>query len=386
MTHDRRKKIGIWLTLNTTFLWDVAEGIIHYAREHTDWRVFGRGLGITEPLDPRQKLDGVVFNMARKELDLSRLHRKAPCVKVGTEPRSWNHPLVFQDHWAIGRMGAEHLIALGLPRLAFCGASGRSFSAFRAEGFQEAAGKQGIPVEVFEYPLLYNPNATQWKKSIRLLTDWLKKLPTPCGVMACSDLCAAQISLVAESIGLHIPEEIALLGVNNDKVTCSLTAPRLSSIDFDGVELGYQAGALLDAILAGRPYPSPVILPPGKLVIRESTNYVPVENPMVRQALMKIQMDGVRKTLQVGDLLDNTGLSRRVFERQFRTIVGRSPKEEILRTRLEHAQTRLREPESKVTGIAEEMGFSSPQEFSRFFKNATGQSPSAYRKKNLGKP
>lgn len=382
MTQHKRQKIGIWLTLNTTFLWDVAEGVIRYAHEHTDWRVFGKGLGITEPLDPRQKLDGVIFNMDRSKLDLARLHRKAPCVKVGTEPKPWDFPLVFQDHWTIGRMGAEHLVSLGLPRLAFCGAQGRSFSAFRAEGFVESAEKHALPFEIFEYALHYNPNATQWCASIRVLTEWLKQLPTPCGIMACSDLCAAQVSLVAESIGLRIPEDIALVGVNNDKVTCSLTTPRLSSIAFDGVEMGYQAAALLDASLSERPYPSPVIIPPGKLHIRESTNYIPVEHPMVRKALMKIQSEGIRNTLQVGDLLEGTGLSRRVFERQFRNIVGRSPKEEILRARLEQAQNRLREPGAKISGVAEAMGFSSPQEFSRFIKNYTGLSPSAYQKKH----
>ena len=379
MKSDQRKKIGIWLTLNATFLWEAAEGIVTYAREHTDWRLFGRGLGVTEPLEPGQRLDGAIYNLNRCDLDTSSLQPGAPCVKVGTEPKPWDDLMVFQDHWAIGRMGAEHLIDAGLPRLAYCGSKERTFSAYRREGFLDTARKRRIPVESFEYPLFYNPTPRQWRYGIQVLTDWVQSLPTPCGVMACSDLCAAQISLVAESIGRKIPEELSLIGVNKDKVHCSITTPHLSSIAFSGYDMGFHAASLLDAVLCGRPFASPVILPPGKLVARESSAYIPIENPTVRRAVMKIHMDAKRQALQVKDLLAGTRQSRRIFERQFRDTVGHSPKEEILRVRLGHAKARLREPGSKISEIAGAMGFSSPQEFSRFFKNATGRSPSAYR-------
>lgn len=385
MKTDTRKNIGIRLSLDATFLWKAAEGVVQYAKEHTDWRLFGNGLGITEPLDPRRKLDGVIFNKSRDDLDPSRLHGKTVCVKVGTEFKPWKSLMVFQDHWAIGRAGAEHLIELGLPRLFFCGDPEKSFSVYREEGFREAAEKAGVPAESVGYPLVYNPTSAVWRRNIGRLAAWLRTLPVPCGVVACNDFCAAQITVAAESIGRAIPDELALVGVNNDSVTCSLTTPHLSSVDFDGFDLGYRAAELLDAVLESRPHTTPVILPPGKLVVRDSTNYIPIEDPMIRRAMMKIQKEGTSRALRVGDLLADLPVSRRVFERRFRQTVGRSPKEEILRVRLDHAKSRLREPGPRITRICEEMGFTSLPEFSRFIRNATGRSPSGYRKKHLRK-
>jgi LacI family transcriptional regulator len=214
------------------------------------------------------------------------------------------------------------------------------------------------------------------------LVRWLRSLPKPIGLMASNDLRAHQILMLCGDNHLAVPDEVAVIGVDNDEVICGLTQPPLSSVEQDPEEVGYQAAGVLDGLMRGGPAPaSSFIVGPKGVVARQSTDFVAVGDADVAAALRFIRehaCDGI----SVDAILAQVPVSRRTLERRFAALLDRSPRDEILRVQLRHVKQLLTVTDYPLSKIAEMSGFHYVESMCSLFKSVTGQTPGQYRRES----
>jgi LacI family transcriptional regulator len=182
-------------------------------------------------------------------------------------------------------------------------------------------------------------------------------------------------------VNVLVPDEVAVIGVDNDEILCNLSSPPLSSVDINTQQVGYEAAALLERMMAGRSAPKqPLLLAPHGVVSRESTDVLATEDRELAAAIRHIR-EHACEGLRVKDFAKWTNLSRREMERRMRKLIGRSPKEEITRIQLERAKRLLTETDLAAGVIGEKCGFVEPKYFSQVFHTKIGLPPGAYRRK-----
>ena len=208
---------------------------------------------------------------------------------------------------------------------------------------------------------------------------WLQTLEMPVGVMACNDVRARHVLEACHSLGVRVPEDVAVIGVDNDELVCELSDPPLSSIEQGMRRLGYQAAALLDQLMQGKDAPqTQFVVAPEGVVARRSTDTLAVSNAEVALAARFIRehaCDG----LSIGDLTAMVGLSRSTIERKFKAITGRTIHAEIERVRLERARTLLAETDLPMKQVAAQAGFKYIQYMATLFRRRLKQTPREYR-------
>ncbi len=222
----------------------------------------------------------------------------------------------------------------------------------------------------------------RWFKEQNSIAAWLKSLPKPIGIMACTDYRGQHVLEGCKLTGIHVPEDVAVVGVLNDDVICELCDPPLSSVALDVEKGGYEAAALLDKMMAGRkmrPGDHSVIIRPTHVVTRQSTDILATEDREVAQAMRYIH-EHAREPMQVADVVEASGLSRRTLEQRFRKVLGQSILNEITRVRIEQVCLLLTETNLSVAQIASVLRFSNEKHISRPFRQEKGMSPLAYRR------
>jgi LacI family transcriptional regulator len=286
------------------------------------------------------------------------------------------------DDAAIGRMAADYFLSRSLPHLAFLG-NGNAYSAQRGEAFAARGEEHGFTVATFHHdhrrPRQY---IEHWPASTSEMLQWIGHLPKPCGLFVAHDPLARSVAESCRDAGIAIPQELAILGVNDDPLVCKMTNPHLSSIALPWAKVGYEVGARMEALLrqpAQRQWPQ-VLVSPSAPVTRHSTERTSTEHPTLLRVLAHIRehaCTGVR----VADVARETGVSRRTLERLFRDELGSSPRDEILRHRLERARLLLRETDLSMPLVAERAGFSNGEVFCVNFRRQARETPTAYRRR-----
>ena len=212
------------------------------------------------------------------------------------------------------------------------------------------------------------------------MTRWLEGLPKPCGVMACDDYRAIAVIAACDRLGLRVPEDVAVLGVNDDDLSCRITRPPLTSLPLPGYDIGYTAASLIDRALAGEALPAQVLrLPSEPIVVRESTDVLHYSHADVVAAVRQIRREAGRRPVTVEDLADAVGVTPRTLQDHFQQDLGRTPKQEIDRVRTRVLRQKLLQTDWPIKQIAFHTGFASPAEFSRYFKRQTGLTPNGFR-------
>jgi LacI family transcriptional regulator len=290
-------------------------------------------------------------------------------------------PVVCLDDFAAGEMAAEHLVECRLERFAFYGDSIRIISLARQRGFAEALSRHGhscltTPVAV---PTGDEFNSRpHWPELIK----WLRTVPKPIGIMAADDGSAHDLAAACFKANVAVPEHVAIIGVNNDDLACESAWPPLSSVDGDYTSVGYRAAEILDWLLSGkklRPEQRLVRLAPLRVVQRQSTDILAVDDPDVADALRYIRAHACDPCSVIG-VLRNVPVSRRWLERQFVRKIGRTPHDEIMRVQIETGKRMLLQPGLTISTVAERCGFSSCSNFGRAFLHVTGVTPGRFRR------
>jgi LacI family transcriptional regulator len=290
-------------------------------------------------------------------------------------------PVYAPDDPQAGRLAAEHLIQRGLENLAFCGTQ-EAFSRRREAGFVDAAGEEGIEVHT-----IVPPGGLKRINRAGLLTaekirPWLEQLPLPVGILACTDAVAANVLEACRQASLRIPEEVSIVGVDNDEVICDYAQTALTSIDRDMQRVGFEAAGGLDQLMDGRHVDSKEHLTrPKRVVARESTDRLMHRNPQFAQA-WQFMRDRCGEPITLEDVLDEVPVSRSTLERSFKQALGRTPGEELRRLRLNRACKLLEETTMPMIEVATHCGMSSLSYFSQAFKKQFEMPPTEYRKRS----
>ena len=214
-----------------------------------------------------------------------------------------------------------------------------------------------------------------------MIAKWLLTLPKPVAIFACYDARGRQILDACHRVNISVPEEVAVLGVDNDELLCELCPQPLSSVDPNPRRSGWLAASLLDQIMQGQKIePEVHIVKPAGISTRQSTDVLAVSDVNIVRALRYIR-ENACKGITVDDVVSESGIARRTMESRIKKLIGRSPHEEIMRVQFQRAQRLLLHTNLPVTVISERAGFENPEYFSVAFKRLSGMPPATFRRK-----
>jgi LacI family transcriptional regulator len=388
MKSNKRKVIAFLFNSHDREVDDFKIGVLQYARPAKDWAFIhcsqdniAHDLGRTDGL-----FDGGIGEFGRPDLWSAALRASYPVVNLYGGAGFGKLPTVGVDDREIGRVAARHLMEQGHKNFAFFGLRARGFSHGRWAGYYCELQKHGFRPCCFKYFKSYpDPHISPvvYVADELSFAGWIKSLPKPCGVFCCDDMRAEWVSVECQNLGLRVPDDVSILGVDDDEVHCISAVPHLSSIRLPVRQAGYEAARMLDQIMeSGRPDKCPrVVFPPEKVVSRESTDLLAVENPQLVKALKFIRANAHAGNLSVPDVVAQTSYCRRILESKFRQAFGRTIFHEIRRIQVEHSKKLLRETVDTMESIADASGWGSASHFGVEFKKITGLSPGEYRKR-----
>ena len=377
-----RRRVGIYVPNGPAYFARVFAGVATYYRGRHRWTIVSWPL-VVFPTDSALKqlvakhaIDGAIAMgthfweslAAKSRISVVNIeYNKSPVAAL---------PRVGVDETAIGRLAADHFRERGMRHLAAVGMEESLPAAERLAAFSAAAEAWcPEPVQRYDLPLHHHEFAAH-----DALQRWLQSLPRPVGVFCWNDEAAKYVHSACEMVEIKIPEEVALLGVDNDEVICNALNPALSSIDPNAQRVGYEAAALLDRLMDGAPAPTqPLIVPPIGIVTRASTDMLAIDDPDVVEAVRFIR-EHADHSLRVEDVLEHLTMARRSLERQFHAALGRSPRSEINRVLVERARDLLANTDLSIPNIAARCGYPRQNNFTVMFRKQTGQTPTAYRR------
>ena len=355
-------------------------GFAGYARHHGAWAFEWEPGGLTE-IGPRlNKLDadGIIVRDGKNIKQVLALG--IPTVVVGHHREEYpGVAQVLTDSAEAARLAAEHLLGCGFKNFAFCGPSRFRWSEARRQSFQEHIARRGHEVHFFDAQS--EGAKTTWGTQHRAMSRWLAALPKPVGIMACNDDYAQHLVAACKGADIHIPDQVGIIGVDNDELVCELASPPISSVAINFERAGFESARLLDRwIRQGKiPVPSRISAPATYVVARLSTDILAVDDPQLLKALRFIR-DHARENIRVVDVARAGGLSRRALENRFRWELGRSILQEIRRIRVDLIARMLIETDLPVSQIAEALGYENLQHIARYFRKEKSMSLVAYRK------
>lgn len=368
----------------------ILQGILDHVRtQNVDWDVIlDRASGgdlPPEPIGADWEGDGLlVFRHTREEAAAWRL-KGIPVVNLSMEFPAGTRPFpqVTMDNRAVAELAAEHLVSLGLKRLAFWHDPDRLYSKERLEHFTRRAQALGCEVQTLKVPAWIHPLEIRHEKVTEAAWKEMGRLTLPCGLFAKDDVSALCALRTAQVLGIRCPQDLAIVSVNDDPIYCETSRPPLSSIRYPGRLSGQTAAFLLQDLMDGKRRDDGRIhlrLPPGPLVRRESSGNIEFADPVVRKALAIIQREAGRGQIAVADLARQVGVSRELLRQRFHQALGRGPKHEVDLARCAELESRLSSSNETLEALAEATGFSGPDDLSRFFKRMNGRSPGVFRK------
>ena len=395
---DTNRQIILLLDTTSPYHRKIAQGVANYAHEKGNWCFHV----VQDPMenlpyleqDPLESLpdlrsfhaDGIIAAFLSRKVTTRVKALNIPTVGIEGE-LGWGKlnpsiPFFATDNEAIGRLAAKHLIDRGLKRLAFCGIPATRFTAWseqRQIAFEQCSREAGLPCSIFTGALAHDRKRLPLHKE---LAAWLKSLAKPVGLMACYDVRARHVLTACRELGILVPEDVAVVGVDNDELMCELTSPPLSSVEQGARRLGYQAASLLDQLLAGKKPPQiRHIVEPEGIVTRRSTDTLDISDLDVAAAVRFIQQNAC-SGIRVYDVVRAVAVARSSLEARFKTLMGRTIHAEIQRVQVERARQLIVAADMGLKQVAIEAGFAYVQHMTTIFRRHMGQTPGEYRKRS----
>ncbi len=377
--------IALLIETSREYARGVLRGIAQYHHEHGPWSIYLAPHGLDEPPPSWLKDwhgDGILCRINSKRMADAVLATRIPFVDLRGAIPDVRLPFVGLDNRPIAQLAHDHLLQCGLRNFAFCG-SPRGENPpqdLRCDYFVELVERGGQKCEVF-LGQTTRGRRYSWEQEQEKIAAWIKRLRKPVGVMASNDDRGHQVLDACRRAGVSVPDEVAVIGVDNDSNLCNLCTPPLSSIDTNPSRVGYEAAALLMRMIRGEKAPrEPVLLRiPRGLVRRQSTDVLAVDDPEVVQALRYIR-EHACEGIRVSDVISQTKHSPSTLERRIKALLGRSVKSEITRVRLERVKLLLQESDMKIVEVAARTGFTEPKYLCQVFGASEGMTPTSYRK------
>jgi LacI family transcriptional regulator len=360
----------------------IIEGVWQYAQQHGPWFLEMQPSEPDEGTDvPRGWTgDGVIAAIHNRRLAAKLRAFDVPVVNVsGARREGVDFPRVTSDAEAVVRMAVTHLQDKGLTNLAFCGEPQRPFIDFWTEAYRSVMDEAGMEAVVHKPSARIGPRAgMEARQNDR--RRWIESLPKPVGVIGWATGLCRHLAMACSVSGIEVPEQVAIISLETEGLLGKAVYPPLSGVDIPVQRIGYEAAAQLDRLLHGKAVaPNEIYLQPLGVTTRQSTDLVACDDPQVQQAMRFIR-DHAHEGIDVRDVLKTVPLARRTLERRFQELLGRSPAEEIRRTKIEKVRSLLDSTDIPIPDIADACGFNYVEHMIPVFKKYHGCTPSRYRK------
>jgi LacI family transcriptional regulator len=382
-------KIILLSDLSEEYNKSILKGITRYSKDHGPWTFckmptyYRETIGIDGILKwaKEWEADGIIGQFYNDEEVEKFTQANIPVIAQDFKERFTDIPNITGAYRDTGRLGADYFLRKGFRNFAFYGFGNIVWSRERAQGFEERIQESGFNVHYYEHK---DPEAMDlWYYKPSALSEWLKSLPKPIALMTCDDNQGHHIAEAAKHAGIRIPDEVAVLGVDNDEMVCELSDTPLSSIELDAEKGGYEAARLMDQMVEAKIcYGPDIIVKATQVVTRRSTDIFASKDKYIVSALRYIH-GNLDKNLKVDQVLKEVPLSRRSLEKRFMLTTGYPVYEYIYNQRIEKFTQKLLETDMTIFEIALDLGLSDSKNIARQFKQVKGLTPMEYRKKHV---
>jgi LacI family transcriptional regulator, galactose operon repressor len=375
----KRRKVALLLETSNEYARGIIKGIYGYIKEHDQWDVYLGEYSRGEP-NPEWLLswkgDGIIARIENKAIaDLINLCN-LPTIDASSANLVPGVPWVETDDKKIAQLALNHLRACGFKNFAFVG-SDFNWSKWRAGHYIDLLKEMGLPCHFLNLSIKLGVDQKN-------MESWLADLPKPIGIFTAYDQIGRLIIDASHKAGFMVPEEIAVIGVDDDPLICELCSPPLTSIIPDTYTTGYLAATLLEYLMEGKKVENLThLISPLGIKKRRSTDSLAINDPYISKALHYIYEHANSGTFNINDILALVPMTRRVFEAKFLKMVGRTPYKELQKIRVNRLKELLGETDLNLLEIAEKSGFEHVSYMSYLFKRETGISPISYRNRMI---
>lgn len=377
------KRIVLLLESSREFGRQLIIGIANYSRLNGPWSFYKEPIDLKSSI-PRLtswKPDGIIMrdSLITKEL----LKLKIPTI-LAIHDASYTEelPVIKTDGCSIARMASRHFIEKGFKNLAFCGFDNYAWSEERKQFFSRFNDEAGV--KTYNFLASKTVKKPVWENEQRHVRKWVEDLPKPVGIFACNDDRGQHILEVCKLSNLRVPEDVAVIGVDNDPLICEIEDPPLTSIALNVRSAGFEAAKLLDQLMNKKKVAgNQILVTPSHIVQRQSSDILAVDDPEVALAIHYIK-NNAKDKIFVRDVVKSTSVSRRTLEKKFEQTVRRSIYNEIQQVRVEWISKLLIETSLPISQVTSLFNFTDGEHISRFFKKEKGISLREFRK--LHKP
>ena len=380
MRHQEPPKVAILVETSNAYGRDILAGVEDYIRVNGPWSVYFAETGRGDAVPPWIKSwpgDGILARIENERIARAVGETGLPVVDLSFGHLLDRAPTFTTDNYAIAQLAVQHFVERGFENFAYFGRDEFVWSRHRGKAFENAVRERGFECHTFTQA---GDPGQGFDSEMDVIAAWLASLPLPAALFACYDLRGQQVLDAARRAGLAVPEQVAVLGVDNDELLCALSPPPLSSVILNGRRTGWQGAETLTRLMAGEKVSGDVhLVPPLGIATRQSTDTLAVADPQLSRALRFIReqaCDGIG----VADILQHSPMARRSLENRMRDTIGRTPNEEIMRVKLARARQLLVGTELSLGEVAMRCGFRYSEYFSVVFKREVGITPGDYRK------
>lgn len=381
--HVKQPIVALLIETSKTFGRGLLRGVTRYVRAHRSWSIRIDERGLDDPLPyglKRGAVDGVILRSSNETLSRAVAALKVPVVYLG-ERRDTGLPMLNSDDEEIVRLAVQHMKDRGFKRFGFVGFQGKPWSDTRRDFFEAEILESGDAFDQFEFKP-DKQGRMSWPAQERRLCKWLSRLEKPIALMACYDVMGVRVLNACRAIELAVPEQVAVIGVDNDALLCELADPPLTSVAHDVEQIGYEAAVLMEELMTSKKPAAASMkdINPLGVVARQSTDVLAIDDTKIAEAMRFIRKN-VFDGIKVSHVLEALNMNRVTLNRRFRKNFGRSPKEEIVGLQTVRCKQLLRETDFTLEKIAGLVGFEHAEYMSVLFKRETGITPGEYRRR-----
>ncbi|EDY19033.1 transcriptional regulator, AraC family [Chthoniobacter flavus Ellin428] len=380
-TRRRTPRVALLIETTRTYTRELLAGVRRYIAAHGPWSTFLelRALDSSPPAWLRDwDGDGILTRTFTPQMGRLIEATGLPAIELRTTNFGGSRPYVGMDNRLIGASVAEHFLERGYRQFAAYSLHTESFFVERIRNFVTTV--EALGARCSRLPETTSDSAKDWEKSQARLVAWLQELPKPVGIFAANDQLGVRLLEACQRAGVAVPEEVAVVGAENEETLCSFATPPLTSVRYDGQAVGYAAAEMLDQLMRGRRLRrSAVLIPPKGIVVRHSSDSLVINDPFVAHAARLIREEALHG-LNVDQLCHKLNASRSTLDRRMKAALQRTPKEEILRVRFREVERLLRETDLTIDTIAAQTGFAHSHYLQAAFKETHGVTPGAWRR------
>lgn len=376
-------RVAILVETSRSYTRDLLSGVSRYIHTHNHWSTFLELRAFESSPPPwlnNWDGDGILTRTHSAEMADAIREAGVPAIELRSTNYNQNLPFVGMDNALIGETVAEHFLNRGYRRFAAYTLDTELFFRERVSNFVTRVEAAGASCE--SLPAHGETTPEDWEAHQAELITWLESMEKPVGIFATNDQLAVRLLDACRRAGIVVPEEVAVVGCENETTLCEFASPALTSVQFDGDTVGYRAADLLDQLMQGEPVaPESILIPPKGMEVRASSDEYVIEDPIVLRAV-KLIREHAFEGITVAEIVKALGVSRSTLERRMKGALQRGTKEEILRIQFKEVNRLLRNSDLTIETISDLAGFTHAHYLQTSYRERYDMTPGAYRKKS----